>query len=315
MIKGEAMRAMIKKGISVLLVLMILSGGLSFAEGKGSWDQQRIPTIAKTVKKSQGKITSEKEFEEILVQKIVANVSPIKLDLDNTKISQTTIRRVLDKLGDIPEVLSVSRKFSAKWMVGRGITKLTVEPTYNKGSKDVVSFAKEWVKNNISPEMTQEQKVRTIHDHMVLEYGYSKSLDPEQNNGYDVYSPASLIYQKNGVCQAYSLLFYELAKNSGLEVRVVSGTMLKGGGHAWNYVKVDGNWYAIDITHDDPIPDKEGRVIYDYYLRSDEYMANSRKWDRSKAPQALFDHSASAQNAPSSDAELEDTLVDENTGD
>ena len=50
--------------------------------------------------------------------------------------------------------------------------------------------------------------------------------------------------------------FYELAKAAGLEVKYISGTADNGSGngyqgHAWNQVKVDGQWYQVDVTWDD----------------------------------------------------------------
>ena len=41
-------------------------------------------------------------------------------------------------------------------------------------------------------------------------------------------------------------------------------------GHAWNKVKLDGNWLYIDVTWDDPLPDRGAYVYwYDYYLVTD----------------------------------------------
>lgn len=59
------------------------------------------------------------------------------------------------------------------------------------------------------------------------------------------------------------LLFYMMAISAGLECRFVSGTA-DGGGHAWNQVKVNGKWYYIDCTWDDPVGG--GYENYKYYL-------------------------------------------------
>ena len=40
--------------------------------------------------------------------------------------------------------------------------------------------------------------------------------------------------------------------------------------HIWNLIKIDGKWYHVDVTWDDPIMDKPGRVKHDNFLRSDD---------------------------------------------
>ena len=56
---------------------------------------------------------------------------------------------------------------------------------------------------------------------------------------------------------------------------LVTGTA-NGGGHAWNQVKVDGKWYNIDVTWDDPIYYWGGTLtpilVYDYFLVSDSVI-------------------------------------------
>ena len=45
--------------------------------------------------------------------------------------------------------------------------------------------------------------------------------------------------------------------------------------HAWNHVRVDGEWYHVDVTRDDPIPAEGGSpaVNHTRLLRSDGGMA------------------------------------------
>ncbi len=47
--------------------------------------------------------------------------------------------------------------------------------------------------------------------------------------------------------------------------------------HAWNYVQLNGIWYAVDCTWDDPVIVGNGKIgnntKYKYFLRGNEYMA------------------------------------------
>lgn len=63
------------------------------------------------------------------------------------------------------------------------------------------------------------------------------------------YSAYAALIDKTAVCQGYAVLLYRLALMAGIDARVVTGTA-KGGGHAWNIVKLDGKWYHVDATWD-----------------------------------------------------------------
>ena len=44
--------------------------------------------------------------------------------------------------------------------------------------------------------------------------------------------------------------------------------------HQWNMVCIDGTWYHVDVTWDDPTPDQgtHGEVSREHFLRSDDSM-------------------------------------------
>ena len=52
--------------------------------------------------------------------------------------------------------------------------------------------------------------------------------------------------------------------------------------HIWNTVKIGGHWYQVDVTFDDPIRDKLGRVSHTYFLKSDAAMRSlGQSWSSS----------------------------------
>ena len=57
-----------------------------------------------------------------------------------------------------------------------------------------------------------------------------------------------ILCEGKGVCQSYAYAFDVLADLSGLESIMVTGT-LSNGGHAWNAVKISGNWCMVDVTN------------------------------------------------------------------
>lgn len=89
--------------------------------------------------------------------------------------------------------------------------------------------------------------------------------DHEHKND-DTYLPqftayGALINQK-AVCQGYAVLFYRLALEAGLDVRVIAGDA--GGGHAWNIIKIGDRYYNLDATWDDELWD--GSDLPGYFL-------------------------------------------------
>lgn len=71
------------------------------------------------------------------------------------------------------------------------------------------------------------------------------------------------IVNKRGVCAAYADATYFLLKNMGYDVVYIHGKAY-GGEHAWNYVRLDGKWYALDNTWNDTDDGDEFRT--DYFL-------------------------------------------------
>ncbi len=131
----------------------------------------------------------------------------------------------------------------------------------------------------IEPGMNCHQKVKAIHDYVVSEVAYDTS--------YTKYSAYNALKDGQAVCQGYALLSYKMLDQEGFAVRIISG---KGHGesHAWNRVQLDGQWYNLDCTWDDPIPDEPGRVYYNYYNLSDAelYLDHEPDPEYSDLPEA-----------------------------
>ena len=109
------------------------------------------------------------------------------------------------------------------------------------------------------------EKALSVHDYLVAHYSYD---DSHANRlGYD------LLVKGSAVCSGYSYAYMDLMNRIGIPCRIVeSKTMGQGTGHSWNLVNLDGNWYHVDLTWDDPTPNISGRVIHKYFLLTDEQM-------------------------------------------
>ena len=136
-------------------------------------------------------------------------------------------------------------------------------------------------------------KVLYLHDYLVQNYAYDyEGLAEENATGVSVaVRDAYRFFQgKVGVCQAYMLAMIALCDEVGIPcLPVISDEM----SHAWNLVKLDGEWYHIDVTWDDAGGEQSAvypsYISYKYFLLSGEALYNSGRnaaWLASESTQS-----------------------------
>ena len=95
------------------------------------------------------------------------------------------------------------------------------------------------------------------HEYIVANFEY--------DTDYEIYDAYTMLKTREGVCQAYTLLYTELLERAGIgNVAVVSDGLV----HAWNAIELDGEWFLCDLTWDDPVPNTAGYIGHTYFLRS-----------------------------------------------
>ncbi|WP_010302293.1 transglutaminase domain-containing protein [Kurthia senegalensis] len=142
------------------------------------------------------------------------------------------------------------------------------------------------------PDMTDVEKVKALHDYVVTHTIYaSEGLQTSQ------YTPYTILAEGKGVCQAYALLTYRLLQEAGIENMYVTGYTDES--HAWNLVQLDGRWYHLDTTWDDPVyataylekfPELYSTVSYAYFLLSDDSMMQDHTIDAGYPARAKQDY-------------------------
>ncbi len=124
--------------------------------------------------------------------------------------------------------------------------------------------------------MNEFEKALYIHDCIVLNSEYDlELLEYMEANNYilpgelrsEKYTEYSILVNGTGVCGSYALAYRAVLNAAGMECLYLSSSQMN---HAWNLVKIDGNWYHVDCCWDDPVPDTYGRARRTYFLRTDE---------------------------------------------
>ena len=121
------------------------------------------------------------------------------------------------------------------------------------------------IKDTITSSMRQKDKVKALHDYLILNTVYDRAAEGDLS--MSPHFANQIIFEGYGVCDGYSEAFKILMNAAGIECKVIYGDTPYGL-HAWNQVKIDGVWYNMDVTWDDP--DDGARISYDYYCVSDE---------------------------------------------
>ena len=96
-------------------------------------------------------------------------------------------------------------------------------------------------------------------------------------HAYDIYGAA---VDGKAVCEGYAKLFQLLCYRTGINATQISGTA-NGGGHMWNAVKLEGDWYEIDVTWGDGA---EGLVLYEHFNLAHAQMSKDHTADNSVIP-------------------------------
>ena len=127
--------------------------------------------------------------------------------------------------------------------------------------------------------MTEIEKVKAIHDWLVNNVEYDTEGYQSDNISDESHTAEGLFKNRKAVCDGYSNAFMQMAQYAGFEVIVVEGVGYNSTGvaenHAWNQIKVNGNWYNVDVTWDDPVASGDigfDNLRYTYFLIPDSVI-------------------------------------------
>ena len=139
-------------------------------------------------------------------------------------------------------------------------------------------FAKvEEICRTINQNSSDYEKALLVHDYLVANTEYDQSA---VNTGKGIWSTAyGCLMNGLAVCQGYSQAYQILMNRLGIECGLCSGDA-KGEAHAWNYILLNGEYYWLDVTWDDPVSENNNDWIHhDYFLIDDATLSRSRTFD------------------------------------
>lgn len=148
------------------------------------------------------------------------------------------------------------------------------------------------VLEKVDENWSDTEKALYVHDWLVSNFMYDYRLfETPGTENHDIYG---FLKDGIGVCQSYAYTYMYMMRKLGIEsYMAISPEKDTNGdgiadiaGHGWNVVKIDGNWYHVDATYDDPILgesfhyDYVGEVSHNKFLLSDEQIvANDTNYE------------------------------------
>lgn len=197
-------------------------------------------------------------YEGMKAHKTEINLSSYELTPEALK---SIVTRVMDTY---PDLFHVDNKYG--YTTSGGYV-YSVKPQYkmtqvNYNSALAVYNAEIDKITSVASKLSNDlEKVLYVHDYIAANYEY--------DTDYKIYDVYNFIKSKKGVCQSYTLMFLACANELGIDASWAQSSDMN---HIWNVVKIDGAYYHLDITWDDPIGIIPYNAKHTYFLLSDSEM-------------------------------------------
>lgn len=144
--------------------------------------------------------------------------------------------------------------------------------------KETLEMASAVLDEIITEDMTPYEKEKAVYDWMTTELTYDTGVlqvIPQTNEDCD--NPYGVLKYHNAVCVGYATTFRLFLQMLDMECMVVHNHDLY---HSWNLVKLDDDWYHVDVYSD------QGAASYANFNMNDEMASQDHDWDRDFFPAA-----------------------------
>ena len=133
------------------------------------------------------------------------------------------------------------------------IIKVEIKHTYtDEEIKELNAKVDEIIKKTITNEMSTKDKIKAIHDYIInnTEYDTLKTKNIKDTT-YHSNTAYGVLIEGYGICSGYSD-----AMKLFLDKLNIINYKISNDQHIWNLVYLDGTWFHLDLTWDDPVSDK-----------------------------------------------------------
>lgn len=151
---------------------------------------------------------------------------------------------------DHPEIFYVDGYSYEKYMFAGMVEKIMFTANYTMTTEEVEQskgLIQEYVDacmQGLPQGATDYDKVKYVYEFIILNTEYNLNAPENQNI-------CSVFLYRESVCLGYAKAIQYLLQQMGVECCVVTGSVITGEGHAWNLVRINGQYYYVDATWGD----------------------------------------------------------------
>ena len=215
------------------------------------------------------------EMDKIIYKELLYCIDNLKDESQLSTLEPDKISYIFScVMADHPEIFYVSGFKYTTYYVGDTVKRLMFHPCYSL-DMDLIPQYREQIEEQVllcmqnMPETKDEYiKAKYFFEYIITNTDYE--MDCEQNQ--NIYST---FVNGVSVCQGYAKALQYLFQRAGMESLLITGDV-SGESHAWNLVKVNGDYYYADPTWGDAsytfsnggssFSDAEQPINYDYFL-------------------------------------------------
>ena len=142
---------------------------------------------------------------------------------------------------------NVKISYGGDYKIGITINRAYTKDEINEINNKVDKILNENVNNNMPP----KEKIRAIHDYIINHTEYDKlKYENKNDDTYKSNTAYGVLIEGYGTCNGYAD-----AMEIFLDKMNIINYKISNEEHIWNLVYLDGKWYHLDLTWDDPISD------------------------------------------------------------
>jgi hypothetical protein len=203
---------------------------------------------------------------QVAVSRTYQNYAPTGQITIPGKLTEAQIRLTTTAyLDDHPEVFWVANAYSYGYRGNETVVQLYSELTQSECNAAILAFngKVQSIVQSIPSGLSEFDREEYLFDYITRNCAYDNAALSDSGDWKSYTSYGTLIEGK-AVCEGYSRAMLLLCGHTGLSAGLIRGT---GGGvaHMWNGIKIDGNWYHIDLTWCDST-----KLIYNYFNINDQ---------------------------------------------
>jgi len=158
--------------------------------------------------------------------------------------------------------------------------------------RDIYDQAERVLEQVLKTGMSDYEKEVAVYDWVVNNVDYDWThQDRMMTTPRESFTPYGGLVDHKAVCLGYATTFQLLMDLAGVECITVAGAAFGSSeDHGWNMVRLNGQWYCVDVTWDANMREQiglKGQRNWSYFNVTSDYMAGTdHQWDYANTPEA-----------------------------